>query len=162
QTLVRHFEACMIVIGTIPAEDVDLEALLERFEIVNSGPHDLPEYLNVALERFGFRHRRREVPRIVTVDRGPWAAALALAMMVCRLNAKSLTDLLERNAVAVNPQVRTEGEVGRVLRLFAAQEATERAKRLWRIGVIHKEDPDCGSCCDPTRPPAVHKGRQRC
>ena len=52
QALMRYLEACMITVGTIPTEHVNLEALLERFEVIDLGSHDFPERPNVALQRF--------------------------------------------------------------------------------------------------------------
>src|SRR5262245_47652548 len=100
----------MIAIGTIPTEDIEFEALLQRFEIFNMGPHDLPECLNAALERFGFRQRWLKVPGIVTVAGRSWAAALTLAMNVRWLDSEPLTDLLKRNVVPVNAQRRAEAK----------------------------------------------------
>ena len=101
----RHLKPCHIAIGTISTEDIDLEALLEHFEIFNVRPHELPESFNVALQRIGFGQRWPEVPRVVTSGGRPWPVFLPLAMRVRRLYAKALADLLKRNVVAVNAQL---------------------------------------------------------
>ncbi len=86
------------------------------------GPYYLPKRVNVALQRFGFRQRRLEMPSIVTVGWRPRAAAFAFAMKVRWLDAEPLADFLKRKLVAVNAQRRAEAEVVRFIRLFAIEE----------------------------------------
>ena len=118
----------MIAVRTIATEHVNFEALLERFEIINFRPDDLPKRFDVALQWFGFRQRWPKVPRIFKEAGRVWLVALAFAMNMRWLDGEPLTDLIKKDVVSVNTQRRAEVEVVRVVRLFA----TERTSAAFR------------------------------
>src|SRR4051794_17823268 len=78
------------------------------------------------------------MPGIVTPCGRAWPTVFALAMKVRRLHREPLTDLLEGYAVTVDAQRRAEAKVVRLVRLFAVEEAPQRAKHLGWFGVIHR------------------------
>jgi|SRR5438552_13812590 len=117
----------MIAVRTIATEHVNFEALLERFEIINFRPDDLPKRFDVALQWFGFRQRPK-VPRIFKEAGRVWLVALAFAMNMRWLDGEPLTDLIKKDVVSVNTQRRAEVEVVRVVWLFA----TERTSAAFR------------------------------
>src|SRR6266571_6649706 len=127
----------MIAVRTIATEHVNFEALLERFEIINFRPHDLPKRFDVALQWFGFKQRWPKVPRIFTEGGRFWPAPLAFAMNMRWLDGQPLTDLIKRDVVSVNAQRRAEVEVVRLVRLFAI-ETTQPAEHLWIVEVSHR------------------------
>jgi hypothetical protein len=121
----------MIAIRTVATKDVDLEPFLERPEIINCRPNDSPERFDVTLQRFGLGQRRLEQPHIFPVSRRTGRSALAFAMKMGRLNAKPLGDLLKGQVLSINAQRRTEAKVILLVRLFAVEEAPQRAKHSW-------------------------------
>ena len=83
----------IIAVGAIATEHIDLVPPLHRLEIIDRRPHDLPEGLDVAIQRFGFGQRWLEMPSVIKVLGGSRTASIALAMKVRRLDAEPLTYL---------------------------------------------------------------------